>query len=158
MEATKNKCVLSLTEGELVGLVRLPCPGSHDSAVNSTTIIAHVIWAHLMRGVFYKECGENISHSSIQVEYNKFLITVRYKSLRNNQHFLFPRALCFLSFNVHTAIGVECCKEEYTQRIWGSLDSLWMCPRSGLDIRELCPWGRSRGFGEEPGVRGGARG
>ena len=99
MEATKQVlALLSLTEGVLVGLVRLPNPES-DSAVNSTTMIAHVIWAHPLRGFFYKDCGEYISHSLIQVEYNKFLITVRHKSLRNNQHFLFSRALCFLCFN-----------------------------------------------------------
>ena len=46
--------MLSLTEGELVGLVRLPYPESHDSGVNSTTIIAHVIWAHIERVVFIK--------------------------------------------------------------------------------------------------------
>ena len=44
----------ALTEGELAGLVRLSYPGSHDSAVNSATIIAHVIWAHIERVVFIK--------------------------------------------------------------------------------------------------------
>ena len=45
---------MCLTEGELAGLVRLSYPGSHDSAVNSATIIAHVIWAHIERVVFIK--------------------------------------------------------------------------------------------------------